>query len=267
MILIQGKCAFISQSLHGYYYTVIIKLIPDKEVKLNIHHLLDLKPVLTKMSSWSNKWKLLQLLVKDNSFYSNSTFAEKLLIRMIYRSKNINPAKLFDEIKTNLLKTRFVLSIDNSSFAFRQTLAEYRLFGRYFELPNRFAITYLNVLTNLTLLEKIYKDHVYIHIPFRNMIADTSTTGLEVLSSTYFCDLVQLNKDEYVKYTYTIIYYRLLDKVLFDGQFTVTTDENGEPIVRICVSESGFRFTDNGSSTVITYIVYYGLLGYRLFVL
>ena len=258
-----------SQRLFEYTYFVTLKLIPNAATKLSIHHLQGELPVLGKISSWSNKWKIINFYVKDNRFFSNSTLVEKIIVRMVLRSKYINPVEIVDEMKSNLLQTRFVLEIDNSSYDFNHNIAEFRKLDFYTDIGkirSRHSVVSLRALNNETILEKIYRDNIYLAIPFKNTVIVTSKMKRVDISTIDLCDLVQLYKYEYEMYTDYIVYYKLLDKVLFDGQFTTTTDENGETVVRICLSESGFKFTSNGSTTTQAYRawIWYPLFWYQL---
>lgn len=252
MVFVDGVCTFMSQRLVGYPYIVALKLIPDKDVKIDIDYLLDEisknNKKVNRRSSWSKKWTIFRLYAKDNTYTSNSTLVTELVVWMTYRSKITSPVKLMDSIETNLKISSFVLIVGNTSYTFRQTLSEYYQFTRYssidgFGSNKVHSISDIKSISNQTVLHKIYEEDFYVEIP--SVHFPVVSRRLDEITPTRFCDMIQLNDEEYVMYAASIIFYKMLNIYFIDGQFDMTTDEHGENVVKICLSESGFRVTNN----------------------
>ena len=95
------------------------------DVRIEIDHLLDeiavKNQLVDKQSSWSTKWEIFQLFVKDNTYTSNSTVVEELIVLMRYRAGTIDPVKLFDSIQSNLQSPRFNLVVGNTTYVHLST--------------------------------------------------------------------------------------------------------------------------------------------------
>lgn len=256
-ILIKGVCTYMSNRIVGYLYRLTLRLIPDRKENIEVNHFLDDKrnKVMDELSPWSKKWKIDTLYMKHNTRDSTSTFVEELLIAVTYHEETINPATLFDSIKSNLLKSRFSLFVGDTKFNFRQTVADYRVISFYPKIGdyiNILSVAGIKTIQNQTVLDKIYKDSIYVRIP--NGFPKLENKPKIQITQTHFCDMVQLDKDEYVLYAKSVVYYKLLNTYLFDGQFDMTTDEFGETVVKICLSDFGFHETNIANANLFCFI-------------
>lgn len=178
---------------------------------------------------------------------------------MIHKYSSVSLNQELNKIYSNLQDTRFVISIGNASYVFRQLLAGFTGVAHIGNIKRQ-PIKGIESITNQTVHDKLFYENLYIIMPVHSLVSIHK--NVQAVTQTHFCDLVQLNKDEYIMYATKVVYYTVLDVFLLDSEFTVTIDDNGQTVVNMCVDKSVFRVTDTSAATIIVAVANLNMIAF-----